>query len=107
MGLEVYLGELFGQDVPAYAAAARATDYCNLPPTVTFVRDIEPFRDETIQYVENLKQAGIPVDFEIYKGYYHGFDIINPKAEVSKTATNFLMKSFKHAVDHYFAEQNN
>jgi acetyl esterase/lipase len=103
---KLYLGELYGKEVPAYAAAARATDYSNLPPTVTFVGDIEPFRDETIQYVEHLKQADIPVDFEIYKGCYHGFDIIHPKAEVSKAATNFLMKSFKHAVEHYFAKQN-
>ncbi|TWT25454.1 alpha/beta hydrolase [Planomicrobium sp. CPCC 101110] len=102
---KLYLGELFGKEVPAYAAAARAADYRSLPPTVTFVGDIEPFRDETIQYVENLKQAGVPVDFEIYKGAYHGFDIIHPKAEISKAATGFLMSSFKYATEHHFAEQ--
>lgn len=102
---KLYLGELFEKDVPAYAAASRATDYSNLPPTVTYVGDIEPFRDETIQYVQNLKQAGIPVDFELFEGCYHGFDIINPKADVSKKATSFFIDSFKYAVDHYFAEQ--
>ncbi|MGM0900694.1 MAG: alpha/beta hydrolase fold domain-containing protein [Bacillota bacterium] len=89
---KLYLGELFEKDVPVYAAAARATDYRNLPPTITFVGDIEPFRDETIQYVTNLKEAGIPVDFELYKGCYHGFDIISPTAEISKKATSFFIK---------------
>ncbi|WP_026883028.1 alpha/beta hydrolase [Clostridium akagii] len=107
-GWKLYLGELFGtSNVPYYAAAARAQDYSNLPPTATFVGSIEPFMDETIKYVENLKKAGVTVDFEIYKGCYHGFDQVCPKAEVSKKATQFIVNAFKYAVDHYFAEQNN
>lgn len=102
---KLYLGDFFGKDVPIYAAAGRAADYRNLPPAVTFVGDIEPFRDETIQFVENLKRAGVPVDFKIYKGAYHGFDIINPKAEISRAARDFLMQSFKHAAQHLFAPQ--
>lgn len=103
----LYLGELFGREVPIYAAPARALDYSNLPPTVTFVGDIEPFRDETVRYVENLEKAGVPVDFRMYKGAYHGFDIIHPKAKISIAATKFLMKSFNYATKHYFAEQDN
>lgn len=103
---KLYLGELYGKDVPAYAAAARATDYGKLPPTITFVGDIEPFKDETVEYVKNLEQAGVPVKFKLFKGGYHGFDIINPNAELSKKATSFFIESFKYAVDHYFAEQH-
>jgi acetyl esterase/lipase len=102
----LYLGELFnGSNVSCYAAPARAEDYTSLPPTVTFVGDLEPFRDETIQYVENLRKAGVPVDFVIYKGCYHAFEQMCPKAEVSKRAISFLIYSFKYAVNHYFAEQ--
>ncbi|WP_339165874.1 alpha/beta hydrolase [Paenibacillus sp. FSL R5-0341] len=103
---KLYLGENYGKEVSPYASAARATDYSNLPPTVTFVGDVEPFRDETIEYVKQLKEAGIPVEFTLYKGCYHGFDIINPKAKVSQEATLFLMKSYKYAVEHYFTEQH-
>ncbi len=103
---KLYLGNLFETPlVPYYAAAARAIDYSNLPPTATFVGDLEPFRDETIQYVENLKNAGVPVQFELYKGCYHGFDQMRPGAKVSKKAIDFLADSFKFAVDHYYAEQ--
>ncbi len=103
---KLYLGDLLGEKVPAYAAPARATDFTNLPPAVTFVGDIEPFRDETVEYVENLRQAGVSVDFEIYKGCYHGFDIACPTAEVSIRATSFFLQSFNYAVEHYFAEQS-
>jgi acetyl esterase/lipase len=102
---KLYLGEVSGKAVPAYAAAARSIDYQGLPPTVTFVGDLEPFRDETIHYVRKLREAGVPVDFEMYKGCYHGFDIINPKAEVSKKAASFFIEAFVYAVEHYFAEQ--
>lgn len=106
-GWKLYLGELFGTpNVPYYAAPARAEYYSNLPPTATFVGELEPFRDETVQYVENLRKAGVPVDFEIYRGCYHAFEQMCPKAKVSKKAITFIINSFKHAIEHYFAEQN-
>ncbi len=101
----LYLGDLAGKDVSPYAAPARATDFTCLPPATTFVGDLEPFKDETILYVRNLRDAGVPVDFELYEGCYHAFDRMNPYAEVSKKAISFLMKSFKYAIEHYFAEQ--
>lgn len=106
-GWKLYLGSLFGTpNIPCYAAAARSEDYSNLPPTATFVGDLEPFRDETIQYVGNLKKAGIPVEFQIFKGCYHGFDQICPRAEITKKALEFIANSFKYAAEHYFAEQD-
>ena len=103
---QLYLGELHGrEDVPPYAAAARATDYGGLPPTVTFVGELEPFRDETVAYVENLRAAGVPVRFERYAGCYHAFDMMCPRADVSRRATAFLMQAFGDAADRYFAAQ--
>lgn len=101
----VYLGDLHGKDVPAYAAAARATDYRGLPPTCTFVGDLEPFRDETMEYVQQLQAAGVPVAFELYSGAYHGFDVVAPKARISRQATAFFIHWFAFAVQNYFAPQ--
>jgi acetyl esterase/lipase len=104
---QVYLGDLYGRDdVPAYAAAARASDYHGLPPTCTFVGDLEPFRDETVRYVEQLKAAGVPVAFELYPGAYHGFDVIAPKAAISRRANAFFLGWFKQAVQQHFAPQD-
>jgi acetyl esterase/lipase len=103
---KLYLGCLFGTaKVPTYAAPARAEDYSHLPPTATFVGDSEPFRDETIEYVENLRKAGVPVKFKLFEGCYHAFETICPNAEVSEKAISFFLSAYKHAVDHYFAEQ--
>ena len=99
-----YLGEYFGRDdVPAYAAPARAADYSGLPPTCTFVGSIEAFRDETVTYIENLKRCGIPVHFRLFDGCFHAFDGSCPKTEIAKEAAKFLMDSFAYAVDNYFS----
>jgi len=52
----LYLGDLFEtENVPYYAAPSRLNDFTGLPPALTFVGDLDPFLDETIQYFENLK----------------------------------------------------
>ncbi len=65
-GWKAYLGELYGKEVPPYAAPARQTDYTNLPPAYTFVGDIEPFYCETLAYVEHLRRAGVPAKADVY-----------------------------------------
>jgi phosphate/sulfate permease len=54
-------------NVTPYAARARCTDYTKLPPTITYVGSTKPFRDETKTYVENLRRANVPVEFEIIR----------------------------------------
>jgi len=103
---KLYLGDLFGKEsIPEYAAPARATNYDKLPPTATFVGDLEPFRDETILYVENLRKAGVKVSFRIFEGCYHAFEQVCPKAEISKSAIEFITTEYAFAVENYFAEQ--
>lgn len=104
VGWNLYLKDLksHGMEIPPYAAPARNADYTDFPPAITFVGDMEPFRDETIAYVENLKKAGVPVEFELYKGCFHGFETIVPEAGISKTATRFLLESFGSYVDKYY-----
>ena len=81
--------------VPKYASPAMETDYSALPPAITFVGGIEPFYDETVSYVNNLKSADVPVEFKVYRGCYHGFDICCPNTRVAKEARAFLFDSFK------------
>jgi len=55
-----YLGN--ATDVPAYAAPSRALDLSALPPCYTMVGSADLFRDETLDYVSRLAQAGVPVE---------------------------------------------
>ena len=83
----------------------RANDYTNLPPTMTYVGDLEVFRDETVPYVGNRRKAGVPVEFVVFEGCFHGFDIFVPQARVSKEATAFTMRCFANALDNHVAPQ--
>lgn len=107
LGWELYLRDLLeqGEDIPAYAAPARAESYANLPPAATFVGDLDPFYDETKAFVERLEADGVPIQFKIFEKVYHGFEQVMPKAEVSQRATYFMAEAFAYAVEHYFAEQ--
>ncbi len=107
LGWQLYLGHLYGGDeVPSYAAAARAKNFNNLPPTLTYVGGIEPFRDETVNYAESLSAAGVPVSYRVFEGGFHGFDAIVPYARVSQEAVKFRNEWFQAALKKYFAPQS-
>lgn len=107
LGWQEYLKGLKKQnlEIPAYAAPARATNYAGLPPTISIVGELEPFRDETIEYIEKLRDQQIPVAFQVYEGCFHGFDIIVPDSSVSKDAWRFVLDSFSKYMDTYFLNQ--
>ena len=105
VGWDLYLGGLRGDDIPTYAAPARETDYAGLPPTTTFVGDLDPFRDETIAYVENLRAAGVPVEFHLAPRSFHGFDLLKADAKPAQDANAFFEARFAAAVDGHFAKQ--
>lgn len=103
---KMYLGSLYDNErIPAYAAPARAEDLSNLPPTVSFVGDIEPFYDETVSYIDRLQNAGVKTTFKVFPGAFHGFDMVCPKAQLSQEAHEFFFDSFKYYSEHYFAKQ--
>jgi len=96
---DMYLGALNENDeVPIYAAPARAIDYSNLPPTFTFIGDLDPFRDETITYVQKLRQHGVPVEFHLYPGCFHGHENLVPNATISKEANETYERALKRAL---------
>jgi acetyl esterase/lipase len=101
-----YLGELFGtDDVPIYAAPLRATDFSSLPPAIGFVGGVDPLRDDAAEYFKHLEASGVPTQFRVFEGGYHGFEEFCPKAEVSKLAHAFFLEAYRDALDNYFAEQ--
>ena len=74
-GWRAYLGDRCGtDDVPVYAAPARATvdQLRGLPPAYIDVGELDPFRDEDIAYAQRLLQAGVPCELHVTPGAYHG-----------------------------------
>ena len=87
--------------VPTYASPSLNEDYSDFPPTISFVGDLEPFYDENVAYIEALKNASIPVKFEVYKGGYHGFEVGSAKAVISQKANEFQLDAFAEFYDKY------
>ncbi len=108
MGWSAYLSDLHkrGAEIPVYAAVARAKNFSKLPPTITFVGELEPFRDETVAYVENLKKEGVPVAFKIFDGCYHAFEALYPNLEISRQAWAFLLDNYAdYVADYVYADR--
>ena len=95
-----YLGHLNGL-VPDYASPALRQDLTGMPPTISFVGDMEPFKDETIAYIDALEQAGVPTRFKLYEGGFHGFEVLAPKAAISQDANAFQVGAFAEFYDKY------
>lgn len=75
-GWQSYLGDLYGtDDVPIYAAPARATDLSGLPPAFVCVGNVDGFRDEDIDYAMRLNQAGVPTELHVHPGAPHGAEL--------------------------------
>ena len=100
---KLYLGDVDSSEneVPNYAAPSRNTNYENFPPSFTFVGDLEPFKDETIAYVEALRSNGATVEFKIFKGCFHAFDGMN--ASISEEASDFTYNTYARFYDEYIA----
>jgi acetyl esterase/lipase len=85
-GWQSYLGELYGGDVPEYAAAARARDLSGLPPTFIRVGSIDSFVDEDVLYAQRLIAAGVPTELHVYPGGPHGFETLAAGAVLAQRA---------------------
>ncbi len=96
-GWRAYLGALYGSDeVPPYAAAARAADLKGLPPTCVVVGSIDGFRDEDIDYAQRLNQAGVACELHVIAGLPHAYLLV-PGA----TAVQLAM----HCMDDWLTRQ--
>lgn len=82
-----------GPEVSIYAAPARAQDLTDLPKTFIDVGGAESFRDEALIYAQRLSEAGISVDFHLWAGGFHGFDVWAPQAELSQ-ASHWVRDNF-------------
>ena len=100
-GWKLYLRDLYKTDkVPKYASPSKEIDYSNLPPCHTYVLDGEPFYQETVNYINKLKDANIDTKLNIYHGNFHAFDILLFWTKNAKLAKKNLYKD----VERYFKD---
>lgn len=96
---EMYLDGIPAKLASPYAAATRATDLTGLPPVYLCVGSEDLFRDENIDYAQRLLAAGVPCEFSIFPGLYHGADSFIPTARVSRRLNKAFLQALDHALD--------
>ncbi len=103
---KMYLRGIKGNKVPIYASPSRCCDYSDLPPAYTFVAEKEPFYCETVKYIENLNNAGVPGKVKVYPGLFHAFDMLAPYLPVSWQAEKNFEIYAERYMRSFFAENN-
>lgn len=97
------------KDLPSLsplASPSLETDFSHLPPAVALVGSIDPFRDETLDYVSRLRQAGVPATCRIYEGCYHAFDMMVSWSVEAARARSYFKSRMNLAFLQYSRDQD-
>jgi len=85
-GWEALLGHApGGEGVSPYAAPARADDLTGLPPTFLYTGALDLFLEENLDYARRLARAGVPIEFHLFPGAFHGFEL-QPDSHLAQQA---------------------
>ncbi len=76
-----YLGH---SDASAHSAPARRDQLRGLPRAFISCSDIDPLRDEALDYAQRLLRDGVATELHVFAGTCHGFDSLLPDWEVSE-----------------------
>jgi acetyl esterase len=72
-----------GEPVPAAAVPARADQLSGIAGALITCSELDPLRDEAVDYALRLMWAGVATELHVYPGTCHGFDSLLPEWEVS------------------------
>jgi acetyl esterase/lipase len=87
-----------GPGTSPYAAAARAEDLAGLPPSFISVGALDLFLEEDMDYARRLMRAGVPVEFHVYPGAFHAFDIAPQTARTAIAAARDSREALRRAL---------
>lgn len=66
----------------------------NMPETLMMVANCDPLQDEAYAYTQKLRNAGVPVQLNIFEGMVHGFLLMNTLVEEECDQAYELMNQF-------------
>jgi acetyl esterase/lipase len=75
---------LAGEPVPADAVPARAGELTGVASTLITCSELDPLRDEAVDYSLRLMWAGVSTELHVFPGTCHGFDSLLPEWDTSQ-----------------------
>ncbi|MPN51266.1 hypothetical protein SDC9_198909 [bioreactor metagenome] len=82
-----------------YTAPLLAENLSGLPPVFSYIGTLDPFLDENIEFWNKLIRAGVPVEYHIFPGCYHSFEVAVPDSTYGKMAYELTYSALKRAFD--------
>lgn len=73
-----------GTDGSPAAVPARRNGFKGLAPALITCAEIDPFRDEAVDYALRLLHSGVSTELHVFAGTCHGFDSLLPDWSVSE-----------------------
>lgn len=62
---------------------------------------MEPFRDQTINYVKAFKEAGVPTKFKLFEGPYQGINNLSAETEIDRAGDKVQFDAFEAYYNRY------
>lgn len=76
---------------------ALADEVTSLPPTFMVTGGLDLFLQEDLDFAERLGAAGVPIEFHVYPGAFHAFNLV-PTAGVTQQFNRDLENALKRAL---------
>lgn len=73
-----------GGELPADAVPARLADLTGVAPALITCSELDPLRDEAVDYALRLMWAGVPTELHVFPATCHGFDSMAPECDVAQ-----------------------
>ena len=71
--------------VPARAVPGRCDDLTGVADALITCSELDPLRDEAVDYALRLMRAGVGAELHVFAGTCHGFDSLLPEWDVSQS----------------------
>lgn len=90
---------LAGAPATSTAAPARCTELGGLPTAFVSCSELDPLRDEALDYARRLSAAGVATELHVFEGTCHGFDSLLPDWHVSQRLFELEGAALRRAVN--------
>ncbi len=90
-----YVGD---QPAPADAAPGRADELSGVASALITCSELDPLRDEALDYAMRLMRAGVATELHVFPGTCHGFDSLLPEWETSRRLFELQGEALRRAL---------